>query len=161
MHRPSIKKSLAKQADHYYHSSGARINAVAASVGFDDDELGVDAVTGRVLCFFHTKYGPKARSCKKAKGKRCKWTTKPLKRSQGNSNGQAKAEAPGPFHHISTSISATRGATPLLHVIDETSGDIFLVDTGVEVSIVMPRPGDREAAVGAMLTAANGSGIKT
>ena len=49
----------------------------------------------------------------------------------------------------------------MLHVRDKLSGDIFLVDTGSEVSIVMPRPGDREAAVGPKLTAANGSGITT
>ena len=80
---------LAKQADHYYHSTGARINAVDASVGFDDRELGVDAVTGRVLCFIHKKYGSKATSCRKAKGERCDWVTKPTKRSQGNANGRA------------------------------------------------------------------------
>ena len=82
-------RQLAKQADNYYHSTGARINAVATSAGFDDHELGVDAVTGRVLCFIHTKYGPKTRSCGKAKGERCDWVTKPPKRSQGNANGRA------------------------------------------------------------------------
>jgi hypothetical protein len=49
----------------------------------------------------------------------------------------------------------------LLHVKNEASGDFFLVNTSAEVSLVRPRPGDREAAVGAMLTAANSSGIKT
>ena len=52
-------------------------------------------------------------------------------------------------------------ATPLLHVTDKISGETFLVDTGAEVSIITPRPGDKEAAVGAKLTAANGSGITT
>ncbi len=80
---------LAKQADKYYHSTGASINAVAASVGSDDRELGVDAVTGKVFCFIHTKYGSKARSCGKAKGARCDWVMKPSKRSQGNANGRA------------------------------------------------------------------------
>ena len=57
--------------------------------------------------------------------------------------------------------SVSQHTSPLLHVRDKLSGDIFLVDTGSEVSIVMPRPGDREAAVGPKLTAANGSGITT
>ena len=57
--------------------------------------------------------------------------------------------------------SVSQHTSPLLHVKDKLSGDIFLVDTGSEVSIVMPRPGDREAAVGPKLTAANGSGITT
>ena len=38
-------------------------------------------------------------------------------------------------------------ATPLLHVTDKISGETFLVDTGAEVSIITPRPGDKEAAV--------------
>ena len=82
-------RQLAKQADRYYHSTGARINAVGASGGPYDDELGVDAATGRVLCQWHTKYGPSARKCKKAKGVRCDWVTKPPKRPQGNANGRA------------------------------------------------------------------------
>ena len=80
---------LAKQADHYYHSTGARINAVSASGGSDDREFEVDAVTGKVFCFLHKKYGHKARSCLKTKGGRCDWITKPANRSQGNANGRA------------------------------------------------------------------------
>ena len=58
-------------------------------------------------------------------------------------------------------LSVSQHSSPLLHVKDKLSGDTFLVDTGSEVSIVMPRPGDIEAAVGPKLTAANGSGITT
>ena len=46
-------RQLAKQADRYYHSTGARINAVAGRSGFDDEELGVDAIAGKVLCWNH------------------------------------------------------------------------------------------------------------
>ena len=58
-------------------------------------------------------------------------------------------------------LSVSQHSSPLLHVKDKVSGDTFLVDTGSEVSIVMPRPGDIEAAVGPKLTAANGSSITT
>ena len=58
-------------------------------------------------------------------------------------------------HPVPTSSS------PLLHVTDEFSGEVFLVDTGAEVSIVLPKRGDKETRVGAKLTAANGSGILT
>ena len=80
---------LAKQADLYYHSTGARINAVGASAEFSSDELGVDAVTGRVLCQYHAKYGRSAKKCEKSKGIRCDWTPKPPKKPQGNANGRA------------------------------------------------------------------------
>ena len=82
-------RQLAKQADRYYHSTGARINAVGASAEFSSDELGVDAVTGRVLCQYHAKYGRSAKKCEKSKGIRCDWTPKPPKKPQGNANGRA------------------------------------------------------------------------
>ena len=80
---------LAKQADHYYHSTGARINAIAASGGSDVEEWGVDAVAGKVLCQFHKKFGHKAWTCLKNRGKRCDWTGKLATRPQGNANGRA------------------------------------------------------------------------
>ena len=67
-------------------------------------------------------------------------------------------------HTASTSkpaLTTPTSSTPLLHVEDRATGDIFLVDSGAEVSIIMPRPGDKEAAVGTKLTVANGSAIKT
>ena len=76
---------LAKQADHYYHSTGA----IAASGGSDVEEWGVDAVAGKVLCQFHKKFGHKAWTCLKNRGKRCDWTGKLATRPQGNANGRA------------------------------------------------------------------------
>ena len=78
---------LAKQADHYYHSTGARINAIAASSGSDVEEWNVDAVAGKVLCQFHKKFGHKAWTCLKNRGKRCDLTGKLATRPQGNTNG--------------------------------------------------------------------------
>ena len=82
-------RQLAKQADRYYHSTGARINAIAASGGSDVEEWGVDAVAGKVLCQFHKKFGHKAWTCMKNRGKRCDWTGKLATRPQGNANGRA------------------------------------------------------------------------
>ena len=82
-------RQLAKQADRYYHSTGARINAIAASGGSNAEELGVDAVDGKVLCQFHKKFGHKAWTCSKTKGKRCDWTGKLASRPQGNASGRA------------------------------------------------------------------------
>ena len=82
-------RQLAKQADRYYHSTGARINAIAASGGSDVEELSVDAVAGKVLCQFHKKFGHKAWTCSKNKGKRCDWTGKLASRPQGNASGRA------------------------------------------------------------------------
>ena len=47
-------------------------------------ELGVDAVTRRVICRYHKKYGSATKRCKKTKGFCCDWTTKPPMRHQGN-----------------------------------------------------------------------------
>ena len=80
---------LAKQADHYYHSTGARINAVGASDGHSGEELEVDAIAGKVLCYNHKKFGAKAWQCKKSKGQRCDWTGKLAQKPQGNANGRA------------------------------------------------------------------------
>ena len=82
-------RQLAKQADRYYHSTGARINAIAASGGSDVEELSVDAVAEKVLCQFHKKFGHKAWTCSKNKGKRCDWTGKLASRPQGNASGRA------------------------------------------------------------------------
>ncbi len=82
-------RQLAKQADRYYHSTGARINAVAASGEPSGDDLGVDAVAGRVLCRLHRKYGTSATRCEKSKGVRCDWVPRPHKKTQGNANGRA------------------------------------------------------------------------
>ena len=53
--------------------------------------------------------------------------------------------------------------TPLLHVQDTTTGNKFLVDTGAEVSIVLPRPEDLQnhPQPNRSLVAANGSPIDT
>ena len=53
--------------------------------------------------------------------------------------------------------------TPLLHVQDVTTGIKFLVDTGAEVSIVLPKPEDlrNHPHPNRSLVAANGSRIDT
>ena len=53
--------------------------------------------------------------------------------------------------------------TPLLHVQDATTGVKFLVDTGAEVSIVLPKPEDlrKHPQPNRSLVAANGSPIDT
>ena len=82
-------RQLAKQADRYFHSTGARINAVVRQSGLDAEELGVDAITGKVLCWNHKKFGVKAWKCGKANGARCDWTGKPPQKPQGKANGRA------------------------------------------------------------------------
>ena len=59
---------------------------MATSGEWNDDELGVDAITGRVLCQFNKKFGSKEWSCKKTKVKHCNWTEKVAKRFQGSAN---------------------------------------------------------------------------
>ena len=53
--------------------------------------------------------------------------------------------------------------TPLLHVRDKLSGTYFLVDSGAEVSIILPDKSDltRRPSPGLVLVAANGSSIKS
>ena len=115
----------------------------------------------------------------KDNGARCDWTDKTSSETPGKSQrpslGGSSLHIPvntAKINNVSISVSATcrqgqevppmfTRATPLLHVTDKISGETFLVDTGAEVSIITPRPGDKEAAVGAKLTAANGSGITT
>ena len=82
-------RQLAKQADRYYHSTGARINAVVRQSGLDAEELGVDTITGKVLCWNHKKFGVRAWKCGKANGARCDWTGKPPQKPQGKANGRA------------------------------------------------------------------------
>ena len=86
-------KKLAAEADRYYRSTGSRVAAVYTSSGWqteslDEDELGIDAISGRVLCKYHKKFGKAAKSCEKNRGKRCDWTANPPKKAE-NSNGRA------------------------------------------------------------------------
>ena len=92
---PAQLRDLAKEADKYYRSTGARISAVSGS-NLDEEELEVDAINGRQWCFYHRVFGPKATRCKKTQGERCDWTKasekfwkKPPNRKSGNGQGRA------------------------------------------------------------------------
>ncbi len=82
-------RQLAKQADRYYHSTGARINAIVRHSELVAEDSSVDAVTGKVLCWNHKKFGVRAWKCGKANGARCDWTGKPPQKPQGKANGRA------------------------------------------------------------------------
>ena len=58
------------------------------------------------------------------------------------------------------SLSASQ-STPLLHVKDDISGIVFLVDTGAEVSVVLPTNSELKRCPNQGLIAANGTPIKS
>ena len=55
---------------------------------------------------------------------------------------------------------STGQLTPLLHIKDDASGIVFLVDTGTEVSVVLPTKLELQRPPNLSLIAANGTPIK-
>ena len=70
------------------------------------------------VCWYHQKYGQSARKCKSP----CTYSGKSL--AAMNSSGQKQGH--------------------LFHVVDNSSGLRFLVDTGAEVSVILPSQTDRK-----------------
>ena len=75
---PEDLRALALEADKYFSSMGSRISTVAAQPmtvpqvpGLSADAEFVNAVSGRKLCFFHARFGNKARKCESP----CQWTS--------------------------------------------------------------------------------------
>ena len=61
----------------------------------------------------------------------------------------------------STPLKINSTTVSLLHVKDAASGALFLIDTGVEVSIIPPKTSDLSRPPGIKLVVANGSKIKS
>ena len=56
---------------------------------------------------------------------------------------------------------STGQSTPLLHIKDDASRIVFLVDTGAEVSVVLPTKSELQKTPNQSLIAANGTPIKS
>ena len=106
-------RALAEEADKYFRSMGARISAIATATNpgpgpgvqqlstpgtavelenWSRDQL-VNAVLGKKLCFFHTRFGAKAKKCEQP----CQWSgpdnRKWTNRKSGNSQpGQGRPQ---------------------------------------------------------------------
>ena len=65
------------------------------------------------------------------------------------------------LNSLSAAQPPTINTKPLLHVRDEVSNTLFLVDTGAEVSLLPPTRPDLAKAPSMNLVAANGSAIKS
>mgnify|MGYP006061944625 CR=1 FL=1 len=71
---PDDLRGLALEADRYFASMGSRISTVSRSssrMASDPEDADISAISGRKLCFFHAKFGTKARKCEPP----CQWTT--------------------------------------------------------------------------------------
>ena len=74
---PDDLQALALEADKYFSSMGSRISAVSGmskdvrmsrvskdTTADDFEEFDINAVSGRQMCFYHTKFGDKATKCR-------------------------------------------------------------------------------------------------
>jgi len=62
---------------------------------------------------------------------------------------------------VAVSAGQPSATHPLLYVWDRFSGRRFLIDTGAEISVLSPSANDRNSHSNVLLTAANGTSIRT
>ncbi|CAH8465108.1 unnamed protein product [Dicrocoelium dendriticum] len=97
--------------------------------------------TRRPICRYHTRFGRSARNCIKP----CSF---PVTRKR---TGR---------HVLATNAVGRSRPNRLFNIVDRNTGIMFLVDTGAEVSVIPPVPGDATKPQTTNLRAANGTAIR-
>ena len=85
---PDDLRALALEADKYFSSMGSRISAVSSWMADDFEDTDINAISGRKLCFFHARFGNKAKKCEPP----CQWTT-----SRPGTTSRSATSNPGNF----------------------------------------------------------------